>query len=126
MAILTIGHIGNYAVDVCEKLAAEGLRPGHFDLRFAKPLDEEMLHEIMQKYDKIVTVEDGCLQGGFGSAVLEFMADHDYTAKVRRLGIPDKYFEHGSQLQLQHEAGFAPEDIENAVRELMNQHVYVR
>ena len=85
-----------------------------------------MLYEIFRKYDKIVTVEDGCLQGGFGSAVLEFMADHNYHAQVRRLGIPDKYFEHGSQLQLQHEAGFAPQDIEKAVRELMDQHVYVR
>jgi 1-deoxy-D-xylulose-5-phosphate synthase len=126
VAILTIGHVGNYAVDICEKLALEGLKPGHYDMRFAKPIDEEMLHEILRKYDKIVTVEDGCLQGGFGSAVLEFMADHDYTARVRRLGIPDKYFEHGSQMQLHHEAGFAPQDIEKAVREMMNQHVYVR
>ncbi|MFC5269152.1 1-deoxy-D-xylulose-5-phosphate synthase [Adhaeribacter terreus] len=126
VAILTIGHIGNYAVEVCEKLALEGLKPGHYDMRFAKPIDEAILHEIMRRYDKIITVEDGCLQGGFGSAVLEFLADNNYTAKVRRLGIPDKYFEHGSQLQLQHEAGFAPQDIEKAVREMMAQHVLVR
>jgi 1-deoxy-D-xylulose-5-phosphate synthase len=126
LAILTIGHIGNYAVEVCDKLSKEGVRPGHYDMRFAKPLDEKMLHEIFQKYDKVLTIEDGCLQGGFGSAVLEFMADNNYQAQVKRLGIPDKYLEHGSQMQLHHEAGFAPQDIERIVREMILQPVTVR
>ncbi|TPE44905.1 1-deoxy-D-xylulose-5-phosphate synthase [Pontibacter mangrovi] len=118
VAILTFGHVGNYAVEVCQKLALDGITPGHFDMRYAKPLDAELLHHIFTKYDKVVTVEDGCLQGGFGSAVLEFMVDNGYTCQVKRLGIPDKIFEHGTQLELQHEAGFAPIDIENTVREL--------
>jgi 1-deoxy-D-xylulose-5-phosphate synthase len=117
---LTIGHIGNYVVDVCQNLKRDGLRPGHYDMRFAKPLDADMLHHIFQTYDKVVTVEDGCLQGGFGSAVLEFMADHGYNAQVKRLGIPDVIVEHGSQLELHRLCGFDPDGIERTVRELMD------
>ncbi|MFM8912292.1 MAG: 1-deoxy-D-xylulose-5-phosphate synthase [Flammeovirgaceae bacterium] len=115
LAILTFGHIGNYAVDVCEKLVKQGIQIGHYDLRFAKPLDEEMLHEVFKKYSKIITVEDGCVQGGVGSAVLEFMADHQYNAEVRRLGIPDRIIEHGEQLELHRETGFDPDAIEQTV-----------
>jgi 1-deoxy-D-xylulose-5-phosphate synthase len=89
-------------------------------MRFAKPLDEALLHQIMGKYGKIMTVEDGCLMGGFGSAVLEFMADHGYQNQVKRLGIPDKIFEHGSQLELHREAGFDPEGIRKAVRDMIS------
>ncbi|WP_207433035.1 1-deoxy-D-xylulose-5-phosphate synthase [Sabulibacter ruber] len=120
VAILTIGHIGNYAVEVCKNLKLDGLRPGHYDMRFAKPLDEKMLHHIFRKYDKVVTIEDGCLQGGFGSAVLEFMVDNGYQAQVKRLGIPDMIIEHGSQLELHRLCGFDPEGIERTVRELMD------
>ena len=74
LAILTIGHIGNYAVEACEKLNAEGISAAHYDMRFVKPLDEIMLHEVFGKFDKVVTVEDGCIQGGLGSAVLEFIS----------------------------------------------------
>ncbi len=115
LAILTIGHIGNYAVEVCEKLAKQGINIGHYDLRFVKPLDASLLHEIFSKYKKIITVEDGCIQGGFGSAILEFMADHHYSAEVRRLGIADKIVEHGEQLELHHESGFDVQGIEKAV-----------
>ncbi|WP_064196136.1 MULTISPECIES: 1-deoxy-D-xylulose-5-phosphate synthase [Emticicia] len=118
VAILTIGHIGNYAVKACEILEKEGLNPAHYDLRFVKPLDEAMLHEVFQKFDRVVTVEDGCLQGGMGSAVLEFMIDNGYTAKVKRLGIPDRIVEHGEQIELQRECGFDSEGIAMAVREL--------
>lgn len=118
VAILTIGHIGNYAVKACEMLEKEGLNPAHYDLRFVKPLDEAMLHEVFQKFDRVITVEDGCLQGGMGSAVLEFMIDNGYTAKVKRLGIPDRIVEHGEQIELQRECGFDPAGIANAVREL--------
>ena len=118
VAILTIGHIGNYAVKACEMLEKEGLTPAHYDLRFVKPLDEEMLHEVFQKFDRVITVEDGCLQGGMGSAVLEFMIDNGYNAKVKRLGIPDRIVEHGEQIELQRECGFDPAGIANAVREL--------
>jgi 1-deoxy-D-xylulose-5-phosphate synthase len=117
VAILTIGHIGNYAVKACEMLEKEGLNPAHYDLRFVKPLDEAMLHEVFQKYDRVITVEDGCIQGGMGSAVLEFMIDNGYNAKVKRLGIPDRIVEHGEQIELHHECGFDPAGIANAVRE---------
>lgn len=119
LAILTIGHIGNYAVEVTEKLAKRNIEVAHFDMRFVKPIDEGMLHEVFGRFKKIITVEDGCLQGGFGSAVLEFMADNNYTAEVKRLGIPDRIVEHGEQIELHRECGFDPEGIEKAVVELM-------
>ena len=115
LAILTIGHVGNYAVEVCERLAKLNIEVGHFDMRFAKPLDEQLLHEIFSQYKKILTVEDGSIQGGFGSAIIEFMADHNYRAEIRRLGIPDRIVEHGEQLELHKECGFDPDGIEQAV-----------
>lgn len=118
VAILTIGHIGNYAVEACEMLGGEGLNPAHYDMRFVKPLDEELLHEVFGKFKKVITVEDGCLMGGFGSAVLEWMMDHGYQAQVKRLGIPDEIIEHGEQIELQKVCGFDPEGIANAVRSL--------
>ncbi|MEZ4973147.1 MAG: 1-deoxy-D-xylulose-5-phosphate synthase [Cyclobacteriaceae bacterium] len=119
LAILTIGHIGNYAVEVCEKLSSQGIEVAHYDLRFVKPIDEELLHEVFRSYAKVITVEDGCVQGGFGSAVLEFMADNQYQAQVRRLGIPDQIVEHGEQIELHNECSFGPEGIEKAVIELL-------
>lgn len=119
IAILTIGHIGNYAVSSCAMLELEGIRAAHYDLRFVKPLDEALLHEVFRKFDKVITVEDGCLPGGMGSAVLEFMAENGYHAKVKRLGIPDRIVEHGEQLELHRECGFDPEGIARAAREMM-------
>jgi 1-deoxy-D-xylulose-5-phosphate synthase len=119
LAILTLGHIGNYAVEVCERLASQNIFVGHYDMRFAKPLDEKLLHEIFSQYKKIITVEDGCLQGGFGSAILEFMADNNLHAEVRRLGIPDRIVEHGEQHELHHECGFDIEGIERTVVEML-------
>jgi len=118
LAILSLGHVGNYAVEAIEKLKLEGIKPAHYDMRFAKPLDANLLHQIFLKYDAIITLEDGCLQGGFGSAILEFMVDNSYTKKVKRLGIPDAYIDHGSQTQLHHDCGYDVEAICNAVEEL--------
>ena len=118
LALLTIGHIGNYAVEATAALEKEGLNPAHYDMRFVKPLDEALLHEVFTKFKKVITVEDGCLMGGFGSAVLEWMVDHGYNSQVRRLGIPDRVVEHGEQIQLHAECGFDPEGIMNVVREL--------
>jgi 1-deoxy-D-xylulose-5-phosphate synthase len=119
LALLTIGHVGNYAVQVCEQLAKQNINIAHFDMRFVKPLDEKMLHRIFRKFKKVITVEDGCIQGGFGSAVLEFMADHNYFSEVRRLGIPDQVIEHGEQIELQRECGFDTDGIERAVVEML-------
>lgn len=119
IAMLTIGHVGNYAVEVCNRLAKRNLSIGHYDMRFVKPIDEEILHEVFANYKKIITIEDGCIQGGFGSAVLEFMADNNYQAEVRRLGIPDRVVEHGEQIELQRECGFDPDGIERTVIEIL-------
>ena len=117
--LLTIGHIGNYAVEVCNRLAKRNVRIGHCDMRFVKPIDEELLHEVFANYKKIITVEDGCIQGGFGSAVLEFMADNNYQSDVKRLGIPDRIIEHGEQGELHRECGFDPDGIERSVIEML-------
>lgn len=119
VAILTIGHIGNYAKKACTKLSESNIFPAHYDMRFVKPLDEEMLHELFSKYNKILTVEDGCLPGGFGSSIAEFMTDHNYSAHIMRLGIPDKIVEHGEPSQLHQECGYDIESIKNAVIKLL-------
>ncbi|TDI69241.1 MAG: 1-deoxy-D-xylulose-5-phosphate synthase [Bacteroidetes bacterium] len=119
LAILTIGHIGNYAVKACQNLQEVDLYPAHFDMRFVKPLDEELLHKIFARFPKILTVEDGCLLGGFGSAILEFMVDHGYNSSVKRLGIPDQIIEHGQQIELQRECNFDPGAIAKTAMEMM-------
>ena len=119
VAILTIGHIGNYAVKACDELEKQGIRISHYDMRYVKPLDEALLHQVFAKNKKVITVEDGCLPGGFGTAVLEFMADHNYHAKVIRLGIPDRIVEHGEQDELYQECGYDAESILNATYKLL-------
>jgi 1-deoxy-D-xylulose-5-phosphate synthase len=126
LAILTIGHVGNHAETACARLAEKGIEVGLYDMRFVKPLDEELLHEVFSIYSRVVTVEDGCIQGGFGSAILEFMADHQYHADVKRLGIPDAVVEHGEQSELQREAGFDVEGIESTVVAMVNSATRVR
>jgi len=122
VAILTIGHPGNFAVSACKILATEGITPAHYDMRFVKPLDEAMLHEVAQRYNKIITVEDGTVLGGFGSAVLEFMAAHNYTPEVKILGIPDEIIEQGKPDEQYRECGFDAKGIAASVREM----VYVK
>lgn len=119
IAILTIGHIGNYAVEACKQLEEKGISVAHYDMRFVKPLDEALLHKIFSNFDKVITVEDGCVQGGFGSAILEFMADHNYTAQVSRLGIPDQVIEHGEQSELHHECHFDVSGIKSKVLQMV-------
>ncbi|MCZ4224381.1 1-deoxy-D-xylulose-5-phosphate synthase [Pedobacter rhodius] len=118
VALLTIGHVGNFAVEARAELNSEGIYPAHYDLRFVKPLDEEMLHEVFAKYKHIITVEDGTLQGGVGSAILEFMADNGYHANVIRLGIPDQFIDHGEQPELWAECGYDKASIIETVRKV--------
>ncbi|MCB0401263.1 MAG: 1-deoxy-D-xylulose-5-phosphate synthase [Flavobacteriales bacterium] len=120
VAILSIGHIGNYAVQATETLSKEGIEVAHYDMRFVKPIDEILLHEVFSKFRKVITIENGCIQGGMGSAVLEFMADHNYRAEVKRLGIPDQFIEHGTQDELYAECFFNEEAIVTTVRSLLN------
>jgi 1-deoxy-D-xylulose-5-phosphate synthase len=119
IAILSIGHVGNYASEAAELLQLEGISMAHYDMRFAKPLDAALLKEIFLQHSKIITLEDGCLPGGFGSAILEFMADHGFSAKVVRLGIPDRVVEHGEQGELHHECGYDVEGILETARKLL-------
>ena len=121
LAILSFGHPGNFAATAIRDLRTEGLNPAHYDMRFAKPLDESTLHEVFRKFDKIITVEDGCVKGGFGSAILEFMSAHQYQAEVRILGIPDSIIDHGTPKELQAEAHFDAQSITQAARELMKE-----
>lgn len=100
IAILSIGHPGNFVQEAITELNTRGLFPAHYDMRYVKPLDEAMLHEVFGNYKKVITVEDGCIQGGFGSAVLEFMADHGYDSRLFRMGMPDRFVDHGSQPEL--------------------------
>src|SRR5690606_13768007 len=100
IAIISIGHPGNFVVEACKELANLDLDPAHYDLRFVKPLDEAMLHEIGSRFSKVITIEDGCIQGGMGSAVLEFFNAHGYKPDVKMLGIPDEVIEHGKPEEL--------------------------
>ena len=118
VVILSIGTAGVQAAKACEILAAEGIRPAHWDLRFAKPLDRAMVEEAARDYGRIVTVEDGCLAGGVGSAVLEVLSDAGLSARVKRLGIPDRFVEHGAQAELWADCGYDAEGVARAVREL--------
>jgi 1-deoxy-D-xylulose-5-phosphate synthase len=119
VAILTIGHPGNFAQEALKSLHDLGASIAHYDMRFVKPIDENMLHEVFSKFDKVITIEDGCLMGGFGAAVLEFMADQKYKAEVVRLGIPDEFIHHGTQQELYEDAGFDTKSIIRTVIEMM-------
>jgi 1-deoxy-D-xylulose-5-phosphate synthase len=119
IAILTLGPVGNFASQACDALERQGIHAALYDMRFVKPLDEALLHEIFARFDKVITVEDGCLQGGFGSAVIEFMVDHNYRARVKRLGIPDGIVEHGEPSDLYLECRLDVKGIIDTVHEEM-------
>jgi 1-deoxy-D-xylulose-5-phosphate synthase len=125
IAILSFGHPGNFAAAAIRDVKADGINAAHYDMRFAKPLDEAMLHEAFAKFNKIITVEDGTVVGGFGSAVLEFMNAHGYKADVKILGIPDRLVEHGSPKQLYDEIGIDANGIADALREIIKNKVSV-
>lgn len=117
VAVLTIGPIGNTVMKAVESLGANASEVGVYDMRFLKPLDTELLDEIFKKYKSIVTVEDGSLRGGFGSAVLEYMADSGVALPVKRIGIPDNFIEHGSPQELYHMLGMDSSGITSVLRQ---------
>jgi 1-deoxy-D-xylulose-5-phosphate synthase len=119
IAILSIGAIGNLAIDACNNLAKQGIEAAHYDMRFAKPIDEMLLHEVFSKFDRVITLEDGCIVGGMGSAVVEFMSSNGYMAQVKRLGIPDSFVDHGEQKELYAECGYDAQGIFNCAIELI-------
>ncbi|PZP49114.1 MAG: 1-deoxy-D-xylulose-5-phosphate synthase [Pseudopedobacter saltans] len=118
IAVLSYGHPGNFAAAAIREVANEGLNVGHYDMRFVKPLDEKLLHDIFANYSKIITVEDGTVKGGFGSAVLEFMAENNYKVDVRILGIPDEIVEHGTLKELYAACHYDAASIADAIREM--------
>lgn len=118
-AIISIGNVGNDAVKACEMLEKEGIQVALFDMRFLKPIDESLLHDVFRKFDKIITLEDGTVMGGLGSAVVEFMSDHGYNARIQRLGIPDHFIEQGTIAELHHECGYDVQGIIATVKTLL-------
>jgi len=119
IAILTVGYAGILVSEAIRKLENTGISVAHYDMRFVKPLDEDVLHQVVKHFDLIITVEDGVLMGGFGSAVLEFLHDNNYNATVRRLGIPDEFIEHGTREELFRFCGFDTNSIVNVVKEMV-------
>ncbi|MBN1340162.1 MAG: 1-deoxy-D-xylulose-5-phosphate synthase [Bacteroidales bacterium] len=119
IALLSTGHAGNYGVEASRLLEMKGLAMAHYDMRFLKPLDEELLHEVFTHFDRVITLEDGTVTGGLGSAVLEFMNDHNYSAKVKRLGVPDKFIGQGTIEELTAECGFDANGIAESVISLL-------
>lgn len=119
VAFLSIGPIGVSVDRVVKKMASEGSAVGHYDMVFVKPMDEELLHKVAQQYETIITVEDGCLQGGMGSAIAEFLLDNGYNTKLRRLGIPDKFIPHGALAEQYKACGLDEDTMYNLAKSLL-------
>lgn len=116
IAVLSVGTVGNFVQEAIKN--TNNTSVAHYDMRFVKPLDEALLHQVFKKFTKVITVEDGCLAGGFGSVVLEFMAQNSYTAQVKRLGIPDAFIEQGTQKELHKICGYDADGIAKAILSL--------
>ncbi len=121
IAILSFGHPGNFAAAAIRDVKAEGINPAHYDMRFVKPIDTELLHEVFANFNKIITIEDGTVVGGFGTAVLEFMNQNGYKADVKIMGIPDRLVEHGSPRELYSEIGLNAQALADLLREWMKE-----
>jgi 1-deoxy-D-xylulose-5-phosphate synthase len=117
IAILSFGPIGNYVIEAADSLQEEDIRVGHYNMRFAKPLDTDLIDQVCQTYEQIITIEDGTILGGFGGAVAEYLADKPYHIPVTIMGIPDRILEHGTQRELHDEIGIGPDGIREKVKE---------
>ncbi len=114
-AVLSIGTIGNNVTQAISLIEQEGKKPGHYDFRFVKPLDTELLDVILNKYDTLITVEDGCISGGFGSLILEHAMQSQYKGSILRLGIPDAFIDHATQNEQYELCGIDPQGIAQSV-----------
>ncbi|MBK7762108.1 MAG: 1-deoxy-D-xylulose-5-phosphate synthase [Bacteroidetes bacterium] len=119
IAILSLGHPGNFVVKACRELETLGIRPAHYNMRFVKPLDAEIMHEVGKNFKQVITIEDGTIVGGFGSACLEFFAEHGYQVQVTMLGIPDRLVEHGKPSELHHECGYDTPGVISTVQSVL-------
>lgn len=117
IAILSIGHIGNHVVEASKELEKKHIDVAHYDMRFVKPIDKDILHEIGKNFKNVITIEDGTVVGGFGSAVLEFMSENGYTVNIKRLGIADQFIDHGTPQELHRECGF---DVEGIIKTVIS------
>lgn len=118
IAVLSLGPIGNEAMKAIDQIEQEGISVAHYDMIYLKPLDKALLHEVGRKFKRIITIENGVIAGGLGSAVLEFMADHGYTPFVKRIGVPDQFIEHGSIPELYKLCGMDADSIAEIIRQL--------
>ena len=118
IAVLSLGPIGNEAMKAIDQVEQEGISVAHYDMIYLKPLDEALLHEVGRKFKRIITIENGVIAGGLGSAVLEFMADHGYAPQVKRIGVPDQFIEHGSIPELYKLCGMDADSIAEIIRQL--------
>ena len=126
IAILSFGPIGHEATRAIEVLEKEQISVAHYDMRFLKPIDNKLLQNVFARFDKIITLEDASIIGGLGSAVIEYMNDNSYKAKIVRLGIPDKFVEHGTQDELYRDCGYDAEGIAKSVRNLVLSKIMTR
>ena len=126
IAILSLGHPGNFVLDAQKTFKKEGLNIAHYDMRFAKPLDEQLLHKIFTSFNTIITIEDGCLLGGFGSSIIEFMVNNNYKKTIKRLGIPDKFINHGTQEELHAECNYNSKSIIKTVHKILKNKLVVQ
>jgi 1-deoxy-D-xylulose-5-phosphate synthase len=126
LAILSLGPIGNQVTRAISVLESEQISVAHYDMRFLKPLDAALLKSVFMQFDKVITVEDGSVIGGLGSAVIEYMNDNNHKARVLRLGIPDRYIDHGTQQELYRECGYDAEGIAAAARSMVVSKILTR
>ena len=119
IAIISIGHIGNMIIEITTEFQSNNIEIGHYDIRFLKPLDEKLLHHVFKRYKTILTIEDGCLSGGMGAAILEFKNEYNYNQQIIRFGVPDKFIEHGSQKEQREECGYDKQSVINKLKELL-------
>lgn len=120
LIILSFGPIGKYAIEACKHMKGEGINIAHYDMRFTKPLDTELLKQAFTRYSKIITLEDGCISGGFGSAVLEWANDNQHFSPIYRLGIPDKFIDHGEQHELHDECDFDTKGVIKTIKKALD------
>lgn len=120
VALLSFGPMGGYVTEAMERLEQDGVYPGHYDMRFAKPLDEDLIDQILHRYDHVITIEDGARMGGFGSAVAEYVATRMSRITITNMGVPDRVVEHGTQRELHDELGIGPEGIASEVKKALN------
>jgi len=119
VAVLSIGPIGNEVIQAIEMVEKEHISVAHFDMIYLKPMDEAILHEVGTKFTRIITVEDGTIAGGLGSAVMEFMTENGYAVRIKRIGIHDRFIEHGSIPELYELCGMDAASIAETIRFLI-------